>query len=231
MKKLNYLNSQKTVVNFLTFIVAIIVICMVLFYQNANRNRVFINEIGENNITDEEIERLKEFEEKFGEPLFVSYLAYLKDDEFLNGEYSEKFTKKYLIKENENVIELLKGIFEDFEKLETYNETRILSSYINSTSLIFGYTYKFDVESFATMKVTEIYVDDNKYNVVLKSSNNLFYKYSNLSALSDISIGDIILPKKKIGEGEGKVMFSMYVLDDEQEVYINPHNFLKFYKN
>ncbi len=224
-------NCEKIAVNLSAIIVIVIVIWIMVFTKNVSENKIYINEISKTTITDDDIKRLKEFEEKFGEPLFVSYIAYLKEDEFLDGTYKPDFLDKYLIKENEKTILLLKGIFSDFENFKIAENTTLFANSIDNTSLIYGSKYLFDVESFTTLEVQDILTEENKYKVVLKSSSNIYYEYSNLASVANMSIGDIILPRKKIGEGVGKVAFSMYTVNNEDKIYINPYNFLKLLGN
>ncbi len=225
----NY-NIERLTVNFLAFLIILVVVWLVVVNKNKNSNTIDLNELTKENISDEDVEKLKEFEKTFGEPLFVSYLVYLKEDEYLDGNYSPEILDKYLIKENDNTLLILKGIFKDLEQFYIAKNTNMLSNTINNSSLIYGLDYVFDIESFTTFQVEKIAVENERYTVVLKSASNVYYEYKNLLSISNISIGDVILPKKKIGKGVGKVLFSMYTEVEGNKIYINPYNFLKLTK-
>ncbi|MFV0519602.1 MAG: hypothetical protein ACK5LY_04930 [Lachnospirales bacterium] len=217
------LSHEKIYINII--VAAFILIVVILIYFDFRKDfHLDISEFNEKIFTSSDIEKIKQFEKNYGEPLFVSYFVYFKDGSLVNPKESNDVLRNYLLSENMATLTYLKGIFKDFDEND-YGENYEITT-VSGSTLLTGDKYTFDLESFGTLEVIGIFAEEDYYRVVLKSSSNIFYEFSNLAEIYDININDILFAKDPIGIVKGQAHMNMYILSNGEKEYINPYNFL-----
>ncbi len=214
--------NNKTYLNLFVFFFVLFVILFMIFDFKKDFH-LDMSEFNSKVLTTSDVEKIKEFDKNFGEPLFLSYFVYLKDGTLSNPTENRDFLKKYLLEENMSSLNYLKGIFKDFEEA-SFEDLEVTT--VSSNTLLRSDSYVFDVKSFNTLEVVGIYAEEEFYKVVLKSSSGVYYEFDNLSAVYDIKPKDILQVNENIGIGKGQVHMSMYILTNGEKEYINPYNFL-----